>query len=141
MAKKVTVCFAAILVLSPIFTGLTFAQVDPEKALIGKWADQTGSVRFVINSVKATGSGEWIGYGSTDGGNIEISISKKDNEIYLEWITVRNRARWSVNMTGDDKMEGTIGGFQTAHSMGGTPGRAVPPRRITLEKVKARDVK
>jgi len=69
MGKKVTVCFAVILVLSPIFTGLTFAQVDPEKALIGKWEGQPKSQRTRerttgVNSVKAIGNGElaWLWY-------------------------------------------------------------------------------
>jgi hypothetical protein len=88
MIKRLSVAGAIIVVLSPLFAGLTFAQVDPEKALIGRWAGQAEVLRnqertLVIDSVKATGSGEWTGYGSTDGGNVEINIAKKDNEIHL----------------------------------------------------------
>jgi len=138
MAKKLTVCFAVIVLVLPVFARLTFAQVDPEKALIGKWAGQTegGKNRertLVINSVKATGSGEWVGDASSDSGNIEISISKKDNETYLEYVGASSaKSAYHLKMVGDNKLEGTIDIAQ---------GRRTERTRVTFEKVKAGDVK
>ena len=43
MGKKLTVCFAVIILFSALFAALSFAQVDPEKALIGVWEGQAGS--------------------------------------------------------------------------------------------------
>jgi len=138
MVKRLSVAAASILLLATLFAGLTFAQVDPEKALIGKWAGQAEVLRnqertLVINSVKATGSGEWTGYGSTDGGNVEISIAKKDNEIHLEYIGAGGgKAPYHLKMVGDNKMVGTIEAFQRGR---------VAPARITFEKVKAGELK
>ena len=97
---------------------------------------------LVITSVKASSSGEWVGrgrFGTTGqvdtekaGGNTEINISSKNNEIYLEWVGANGKAPVRVKMVGDDKLEGTIGAFDR--------GRAVD-RRITFEKVKAGEVK
>ena len=141
MAKKVIVCFAVIVLIAPVFAALSFAQVDPEKALIGRWRSQETNLPVVINSVKATGNDEWVGYASAYGGNIEIDIWKKDNEIYLRWISVRNGAPYRLKMTGDDQMEGTVGGFQLAHGMSGTPGHWVEGNKATFKKVKAGNVK
>jgi hypothetical protein len=136
MTKQLNLCFALIVLVSPVFTALSFAQVDPEKALIGKWEGQAEVAKnreraIVIDSVKATGSGEWIGY--ADGGKTEIDISKKDNEIYLEWTGAGGgKAPYRVKMVGDNKMEGTVEAFEKGRSV---------PRRITFEKVKAGDIK
>ena len=118
MAKKLTVWFALMLVVSPIFAVLSFAQVDPEKALVGRWEGQAEVAKnrerkITINSVKATGSGEWVGYATTAGANTEVSISKKDNEIYLEWVSESGgKAPYHMKMVGDNKMEGTVESFQ-----------------------------
>ena len=136
MANKLSVYFAVIVLVAPVFAALSFAQVDPEKALIGKWEGQAEVVKnreraIVIDSVKATGSGEWVGY--ADGGKTEINISKKDNEIYLEWVGAGGgKAPYHLKMVGDNKMEGTVEAFQRGR---------VAPARITFEKVKAGEVK
>jgi len=46
-----------------------------------------------------------------------------------------------MKMTDDNKTEGTIGGFQTAHGQAGISGRAVPPQSFTFEKLRAKEVK
>jgi hypothetical protein len=138
MAKRLIVSFAVILLLSPLPAHVCFAQVDPEKALIGKWEGRAegGKNRertLVINDVKATGSGEWVGYATTDSGNIQISVSKKDNEIYLEYVGASsNQNSYHLKMVGDNKLEGT----NELHF-----GRRTERTRITFEKVKAGDVK
>jgi hypothetical protein len=139
MVYKISLSFAIILALSFLFVVTTaFAQVDPEKALIGKWEGQSegGKNRertLVINNVKATGSGEWVGYASTDSGNVEISVSKKDNEIYLEYVGVSDsKNTYHLKMIGDNKLQGTIDILR---------GRRVERAGVTLEKVKAGDVK
>jgi hypothetical protein len=142
VAKRLSVCFAIIALLSPLFARLTFAQVDPEKALIGKWdgqaqTNQNRERTLVITSVKATGSGEWVGSGKfgptgQEGNDTEINISSKNNEIYLEWVGAQGKAPVRVKMVGGDKLEGTIEAFDR--------GRVVP-RGITFEKVKAGEVK
>jgi hypothetical protein len=45
MVKRLTVAGVIIILLSPLFAGLTFAQVDPEKALIGRWAGPSRSIK------------------------------------------------------------------------------------------------
>lgn len=114
--------------------------------LIGdSWQGQAETAKdqertLVINSVKATGSGEWVADGrfgkfvatEKDGGQTEISITLKDNELYLEWTGNAGKAPVRVKLVGDNKLEGTIGAFDR--------GRVVP-RRITFEKVKAGDVR
>jgi len=147
MAKKLTVCFAVIFLGLPVFARLTFAQVDPEKALIGTWEGQAERAQnrdmtLVITSVKATGDGEWIGRGrlgttgqvhtEKSGGPTEINISSKNNEIYVELVGKNSKSPVRVKMVSDNKLEGTIGAFDR--------GRAVD-RRIVFEKVKAGDVK
>jgi len=145
MTKKLTVCFAVIILVSPLFASLCFSQVDPEKALIGRWdglaqaspPHQSSESTLVITSIKATGSGEWVGsgqFGTTgqDGSDTEINISSKNNEIYLEWVGAQGKAPVRVKVVGDNKLEGTIEAFDR--------GRVVP-RGITFEKVKAGDVK
>ena len=138
MAKKLTVWFALMLVVSPIFAVLSFAQVDPEKALVGRWEGQAEVAKnrerkITINSVKATGSGEWVGYATTAGANTEVSISKKDNEIYLEWASeTGSKAPYHMKLVDESKMEGTVESFQRGR---------VAPARVTFEKIKAGDVK
>jgi len=143
MVKKICLCFAVIVLVSPRFASLSFAQVDPEKTLIGTWNGLAEVPRnpervLVINSVKATGNGEWVGSGrfgqsETDASSTEISISPKDKEIYLEWVgTGGGKAPVHVKLIGDNKLEGTIETFERGR---------VSPHRITFEKVKAGDVK
>jgi hypothetical protein len=126
------------LLVSPVFAALTFAQVDPENALIGKWEAHAEGGRnrertLMIDNVKATGSGEWIGYASTDSGNVEISVSKKDNEIYLEYVGAGTaKSPYHLKMVGENKLEGTIDVFQ---------GRRTERAKITFEKIKAGDIK
>ena len=141
MGKKLKVSFAINLLVSAFFAALTFAQVDPEKALIGTWRSPETTTRVVIDSIKATGNDEWVASASQrNDRNIEIAIWKKDNEIYLRWMNRKNRA-FRLKMTSDDKMEGTVAGFQVAHGISGTPGRWVEGRKVTFQRVKAGDVK
>ena len=148
MAYKIKSSFGLGLALSfLIVVTNALAQVDPEKALLGTWEGQADTQQnrervLVINSVKATGNGEWVGRGrfgtagqvdtEKAGGNTEISISSKNNEIYLEWVGAQGKAPVRVKMVNDNKLEGTIGAFDR--------GRAVD-RRITFEKTKAGEVK
>jgi len=128
--------------------GLTFAQIDPEKALVGVWEGQAEVPVYrertlVVTSVKATGDHEWVGrgrYGVTGqvdtakaGGNTEFNISSKNGEIYAEWVQKNGNVPIRVKMVGDNKLEGTIGFVtRTGH---------LENRRITFEKTKAGDVK
>lgn len=139
MARKLTVCFAVILLVSSVFAHLSFAQVDPEKALIGRWEGQAEVAKnrerkITINSVKATGSGQWVADATVAGAKTEVSISKKDNEIYLEWVSEPGgKAPYHMKLVGDEKMEGTVEAIQR--------GGRVAPARVMFEKVKAGDIK
>lgn len=125
---------------------LTFAQVDPTKVLVGRWegqvqvASQMGRT-LTINSVKAKGEGEWVARGyyniagmeskETTGGR-EMSVSSKDNEIYIEFVTGNANNPVKLKLIGENKLEGTT-------DFGGK----VRERKTVLEKVatKAGDVK
>jgi len=126
----------------------SFAQVDPTKALIGRWEGQIeisgNSARtLMINSVKAKGEGEWVARGryaiagmeseKTTGGN-EMSVSSKDNDVFVEFVAGGSKNPVRLKLVGDNKLEGTI-------NMVGE-GQA-SDRRIRLEKVepKAGDAK
>ena len=86
--------------------------------------------------------GEWVGrgrFGITGqvdtikaGGNTEISVSSKNNEIYAEWVQ-KNGNTVRVKMVGDNKLEGTIGFVDGRGSL--------QNRKITFEKIKAGEVK
>lgn len=132
-------------VLALTFASNAHSQVDPEQGLIGTWQGHAETTKnqertLVINSVKATGNGEWVGRGrfgqgvdtEKAGGNMEITISSKNNEIYLEWTGNNGKAPVHVKLVGDNKLEGTIEAFER---------NRVAERRITFEKVKAGDVK
>ena len=148
MARKLSVCFTICILVSPLFAGLCFAQVNPEKALIGVWEGQAEVPQYrertlVVTRVKATGDGEWVGRGrfgitgqvdtEKAGGNTDINISSKNNDIYDEWVQKNGNIPVRVKMVGDNKLEGTIGLVDAR-------GR-LQDRRITFEKVKAGDVK
>ena len=125
---------------------LTFAQVDPTKVLVGRWegqvqvASQMGRT-LTINSVKAKGEGEWVARGyyniagmeskETTGGQA-MSVSSKDNEIYIEFVTGNANNPVKLKLVGENKLEGTT-------DFGGK----VRERKTVLEKVapKAGDVK
>ena len=67
------------------------------------------------------------------GGNTEINISSKNNEIYAEWVQKNGNLPIRVKMLDDNKSEGTIGFVtRTGH---------LENRRITFEKIKAGKVK
>jgi hypothetical protein len=97
---------------------------------------------LVITGVKATGDGEWVGRGrfglagevdtQAPGGKLEIRITSKNNEIYVETVGPLSKSPIRVKMVGDNKLEGTIGSFEWA--------RAVD-RKVTFEKTKAGEVK
>ena len=118
----------------------SFAQVDPAKALIGTWEGQIEITRgnnartLIINSVKAKGEGEWVARGrynqpdlvSKESGGTAMSVSSKDNDIYVEFVTGNAKSPVRLKLVGDNKLEGTAS-----------------DRRIKLEKVapKAGEVK
>ena len=123
---------------------LLFAQVDPTKALIGRWEGQievagNSGRTIMINSVKAKGEGEWIARGryaiagmeseKTTGGN-EMFVSSKDNEIYVEFIVGNSRNPVKLKLVGENKLEGTINMV-----VGGGRGA---DRRIKFEKVETK---
>ena len=125
---------------------LALAQVDPTKVLVGTWEGQVQVSKqmgrtLTINSVKAQGEGEWVARGrfavagmeseKTTGGS-EMSVSSKDNEIYIEFTTGNAKTPYKLKLVGENKLEGTA-------DFGGKTGN----RRVTLEKVapKAGDVK
>jgi len=126
----------------------SFAQVDPTKALIGRWEGQIeisgNSARtLMINSVKAKGEGEWVARGryaiagmeseKTTGGN-EMSVSSKDNDVFVEFVAGGSKNPVRLKLVGDNKLEGTINMV--------VGGRGAD-RRIKFEKVepKAGDAK
>ena len=122
---------------------ILFAQVDPTKVLVGTWEGQVESGRnmertLVIRSVKPTGSGEWMAVGrlsvarqaeTEKSGGQEIKVISKDNEIFLDFI---GKTEAKLKLIADDKLEGTMEVFDK---------RKVVPRRLKLEKVKAKEVK
>jgi hypothetical protein len=149
MANVIRSIFAfclQILILGTATSG--FAQVDPTKALIGRWEGQVesssapgGNQRtLMISSVKAQGEGEWIARGrfgftgqvQEGPGGQEISVSSKNNEIFIEFATGTGKAPVRLKLVDDNTLKGTIGGFDR--------GRAVN-YRISLEKIKAGDIK
>jgi hypothetical protein len=101
---------------------LGFAQVDPTKALIGRWEGQieisSNNARTLqINSVKAKGDGEWVARGryaitgqeseKTTGGS-EINVFSKDNEIHVEFSVPGSKNPVKLKLVNDNKLEGTI---------------------------------
>jgi hypothetical protein len=122
---------------------ILFAQVDPTKVLVGTWEGQVESGRnlertLVISSVKPTGSGEWMARGrlsvsrqadTEKVGGQEIMVISKDNEIFLDFI---GKTEAKLKLIGDDKLEGTMEVFDK---------RKVVPKRLKLEKVRAKEVK
>jgi hypothetical protein len=100
----------------------SFAQVDPTKALVGRWEGQieisgNNGRTLIINSVKAKGDGEWVARGryaitgaesnKTTGGS-EMSVSSKDNEIYVEFIVGSTKNPVKLKLVSENKLEGTI---------------------------------
>jgi hypothetical protein len=120
---------------------LTFAQVDPTKALLGTWEGHASVMisstqrTLIINSVTPKGPGEWVArgrFGITGAvkegpGGQEISVTSKDNDIFVEFVAPGGgRIPVKLKLVGDKKLEGTMGLIER--------GRGVD-RRITLEKV------
>ena len=137
------------LAIGQLLIGGAWAQVvDPTTALIGTWEGRADGLKhpdqtLVINSVKPTGSGEWVArgrfglFGQVDtekGGGRKLSVSSKDNEILIEFVTFDGKMPVRVKLVGDNKLEGTVEGFDRGK---------VIKKRIVLEKVapKAGDVK
>ena len=148
MTRTVRAFLAVFSVQFFVICGATFsfAQVDPTKALIGTWEGQVQISKqmgrtLTINSVKAKGEGEWVARGryaiegmeskETTGGQA-MSVSSKDNEIYLEFTTGNANNPVKLKLVGENKLEGTT-------DFGGK----VRERKMVLEKVapKAGDVK
>jgi hypothetical protein len=109
--------FVLVLVLSGAFA---LAQVDPTKVLIGTWEGQTETQKgydqiLIINSVKATGEGEWVARGrfgprdstSTGPGGQEMAVRTKDNEIYIEFASKGNNPV-RLKLVNENRLEGTI---------------------------------
>jgi hypothetical protein len=113
--------FAAQFLLISVAT-FSFAQIDPTKALIGRWEGQieisgNNGRTLMINSVKAKGEGEWVARGryaitgpesnKTTGGS-EMSVLSKDNEIYVEFIVGSTKNPVKLKLVSENKLEGTI---------------------------------
>ena len=131
-----------------VISSATFslAQVDPTKALIGTWEGQVQIAKqmgrtLTINSVKAKGEGEWVARGryvtsglesKEESGGQAMSVTSKDNEIYVEFTTGNAKNPVKLKLVGENKLEGTT-------DYGGN----VRERKTVLEKVapKAGDVK
>ena len=124
---------------------LTLAQVDPAKILIGTWEGQVETLRgsdmiLIINSVKASGEGEWVARGrfgprgstSTGPGGQEMSVKSKGDEISIHFVT-KDKNPVRLKLVNDHKLEGTMNIILK---------RAID-RRVWLEKVapKAGEVK
>ena len=120
MKKIYAVFIASFLMLG----SETFAQVDPAKVLIGRWVgwaellshqDRT----LLINIVTPEGDGQWTARGifgltsfvditKRKGGNVDISITSKNNEIFIDFVQPADKMAVSVKLVGEDKLEGTI---------------------------------
>jgi len=134
--------FVLVLVLSDAFA---LAQSDPTKVLIGTWQGQAETQKgydqiLIINSVKATGEGEWVARGrvgprdstNTGPGGQEMAVRAKDNELYIEF-EAKGKNPVRLKLVNENRLEGTINIILK---------RAVD-RRIWLDKVapKAGDIK
>ena len=72
----------------------------------------------MISSVKAQGKGEWIARGrlgvtgqvQESPGGQEITVSSKNNEIFLEFVRPA-KAPVRLKLVGDNMLQGTIGGL------------------------------
>ena len=129
--------------LALTISSTSLAQVDPTKALLGTWeghieaSNVSGGAQrtLIINSVKATGSSEWEARGrfgvtgqvKEGPGGQEMSVSSKDNEIFVEFVGGQSKAPVRLKLVGDNKLDGTIGVFDRGR---------VADRRISLEKTK-----
>jgi hypothetical protein len=147
VAMSHTVRFFLIVVLLSAGS-LTFAQVDPSKALIGTWDGQIsasnapgGNQRtLMINSVQSKGENEWVALGrfgvtgqvKESPGGQEMSVSSKNNEIFIEFVAGQGKTPVRLKLAGDNKLQGTIGIFDRGRGVDG---------RITLEKIKAGETK
>jgi hypothetical protein len=144
MGRKLTVCFAVILLVSPVFAVLSFAQVDPEKVLVGTWEGQieatltSGNQRvLLINSIKKTDTG-WLALArfsrprevnrEAQGGRA-VYVIEKDNEIILEF---PYQEGWTdpmrLKLIGTNKLEGTVNMTQRNE-------RRPTDKRLKLEKL------
>jgi hypothetical protein len=121
--------------------GVSFAQVDPTKVLVGKWEGQAEISKnrertLIINSVEPSGNGEWVARGrmglswrldEEKEGDGKIKVFTKDNEIHLD---LPGRTNAQLKLIGENKLQGTLEAFERGK---------VSPRRISFEKMK--DVK
>jgi len=92
----------------------------------------------MINSVKAKGEGEWVARGryaiagaeseKTTGGS-EMSVSSKDNDVYVEFVVGSSKNPVKLKLVGENKLEGTINMV--------VGGRGAD-RRIRFEKVETK---
>ena len=121
---------------------LSFAQVDPTKALVGRWEGQietsgNSGRTLIINSVKAKGEGEWVARGryaiagmeseKTTGGS-EMSVSSKDNDVFVEFVVGSSKNPVRLKLVGDNKLEGTINMMEQGQ-------KRPADKRFKLEKV------
>jgi len=99
----------------------SFAQVDPTKALVGTWEGQietswNSGRTLIINSVKAKGEGEWVARGrfglsgqvSKESGGQAMSVSSKDNDVFVEFVSGNAKSPVRLKLVGDNKLEGTV---------------------------------
>ena len=125
MSKKIRLSFAATVQLFfLLIIANTFAQVDPAKVLVGTWEGQveatlsSGNQRvLIINSVKKTSDTEWVARGrfnlpdlvnTEDRGGQEMTVTLKDNDIVLDFVTGKSRSPIHLQLVGDNRLQGTI---------------------------------
>ena len=143
MATKIGVCFALILLVSSVSAGLSFAQVDPEKVLVGTWEGQVEALLssgnqfvLIINSVKKISDTEWVArarFGRPDmvnketQGGREIEVIQKDNDIVVNF-TGKSGTPMRLKLVGDNRLEGTLNTTERGQ-------RNPSDHRIKFEKV------
>ena len=119
----------------------SFAQVDPTKALIGTWEGQieisgNSGRTLTINSLKAKGEGEWVARGrysfagqeSKESGGQAMSVSSKDNDVFVEFVAGNSKNPVRLKLVGDNKLEGTINMMESGQ-------KRPADKRIKFEKV------
>jgi hypothetical protein len=117
MINKTRWVFVLIFLMSG---AVTLAQVDPAKVLIGTWEGQTETQKgydqiLIINSVKATGEGEWVARGrfgpreltKTGPGGQEMTVTTKDSHIYVEF-TAKGNNPVRLKLVNENRLEGTV---------------------------------
>jgi hypothetical protein len=113
--------------------GHSFAQVDPQKVLPGRWEGWFELVQpggnparnLIISSVEPIEDGRWKAKGRMGEPGapkllgVEIDITREGEDIYLSWIygTIHTPVR--VKLVGTDRLEGTHRPYKFSVAGGG----------------------